>query len=62
MSKRKFIQLVDEGHVNGWDDPRMSTLSGMRRRGYPPEAIRGFVERVGFDETEFALRFCSSGI
>jgi len=47
MSKRKFIQLVDEKHVNGWDDPRMSTLSGMRRRGYPPEAIRAFVEHVG---------------
>ncbi|MGJ8694815.1 MAG: glutamine--tRNA ligase/YqeY domain fusion protein [Verrucomicrobiaceae bacterium] len=47
MSKRKFIQLVEEGHVSGWDDPRMSTLSGMRRRGYPPEAIRLFVKRVG---------------
>lgn len=47
MSKRKFIQLVDEGHVAGWDDPRMATLSGMRRRGYPPEAIRSFVQKVG---------------
>ena len=47
MSKRKFIQLVDENYVDGWDDPRMSTLSGMRRRGYPPEAIRSFVEHVG---------------
>ncbi len=47
MSKRKFIQLVEEGHVNGWDDPRMSTLSGMRRRGYPPEAIRNFVKTIG---------------
>jgi len=47
MSKRKFIQLVEEKHVDGWDDPRMSTLSGMRRRGYPPEAIRAFVEHVG---------------
>ncbi len=47
MSKRKFIQLVEEGYVNGWDDPRMPTLSGMRRRGYPPEAIRNFVKRVG---------------
>ena len=59
MSKRKFIQLVDEGHVNGWDDPRMSTLSGMRRRGYPPEAIRAFVERVGLTKqnslSDFAL-------
>jgi glutaminyl-tRNA synthetase len=59
MSKRKFIQLVDEGHVGGWDDPRMSTLSGMRRRGYPPEAIRAFVERVGLTKqnslSDFAL-------
>ena len=59
MSKRKFIQLVDEGHVTGWDDPRMSTLSGMRRRGYPPEAIRAFVERVGLTKqnslSDFAL-------
>ncbi|MGC6464235.1 MAG: glutamine--tRNA ligase/YqeY domain fusion protein [Akkermansiaceae bacterium] len=59
MSKRKFIQLVDEEHVNGWDDPRMSTLSGMRRRGYPPEAIRAFVERVGLTKqnslSDFAL-------
>jgi glutaminyl-tRNA synthetase len=59
MSKRKFIQLVDENHVGGWDDPRMSTLSGMRRRGYPPEAIRAFVERVGLTKqnslSDFAL-------
>ena len=59
MSKRKFIQLVDEDHVGGWDDPRMSTLSGMRRRGYPPEAIRSFVERVGLTKqnslSDFAL-------
>lgn len=47
MSKRKFVQLVDEGHVSGWDDPRMATLGGMRRRGYPPEAIRSFVKTVG---------------
>jgi glutaminyl-tRNA synthetase len=47
MSKRKFIQLVNEGHVNGWDDPRMPTISGMRRRGYTPEAIRNFCETVG---------------
>ncbi len=59
MSKRKFIQLVEEGHVGGWDDPRMATLSGMRRRGYPPEAIRAFVERVGLTKqnslSDFAL-------
>ena len=47
LSKRKLIQLVEEGHVTGWDDPRMPTLSGMRRRGYTPEAIRNFCERIG---------------
>ena len=47
MSKRKLLRLVDEGYVAGWDDPRMPTLSGLRRRGYPPEAIRDFCERVG---------------
>ncbi len=47
MSKRRLIRLVDEGHVAGWDDPRMPTLSGIRRRGYPPEAIRSFVEETG---------------
>ena len=47
MSKRALIQLVREGHVRGWDDPRMPTLSGMRRRGIPPEAIRDFIGRIG---------------
>ncbi|RME44252.1 MAG: glutamine--tRNA ligase/YqeY domain fusion protein, partial [Caldilineae bacterium] len=47
LSKRKLLKLVQEGHVRGWDDPRMPTLSGMRRRGYTPEAIRNFAERVG---------------
>jgi glutaminyl-tRNA synthetase len=47
MSKRKLLQLVQEGHVSGWDDPRMPTLSGLRRRGYTPEAIRDFCERIG---------------
>jgi len=47
MSKRKLLQLVNEGHVSGWDDPRMPTLSGVRRRGYTPESIRDFCERVG---------------
>lgn len=47
MSKRKLLQLVNENHVEGWDDPRMPTISGMRRRGYTPEAIRDFCERVG---------------
>lgn len=47
LSKRKLMTLVSEGHVSGWDDPRMPTLSGLRRRGYTPEAIRNFCERIG---------------
>jgi glutaminyl-tRNA synthetase len=47
MSKRRLLELVDGGHVTGWDDPRMPTLSGMRRRGVPPEAIRAFCAAVG---------------
>lgn len=47
MSKRKLLQLVNEGYVSGWDDPRMSTISGMRRRGYTSEAIRDFCDRIG---------------
>lgn len=47
MSKRKLLQLVEDGVVNGWDDPRMPTISGLRRRGYTPNAIRKFVETVG---------------
>jgi glutaminyl-tRNA synthetase len=52
MSKRKFLRLVNEGHVDGWDDPRMSTLRGMRRRGYRPEAIRQFMELLGVAKSE----------
>jgi glutaminyl-tRNA synthetase len=47
MSKRRLLRLVQEGHVRGWDDPRMPTLAGYRRRGYTPEAIRDFSERIG---------------
>ncbi len=47
MSKRKLLQLVNEGHVHGWDDPRMPTICGLRRRGYTPESIRNFCENIG---------------
>lgn len=59
MSKRKLLRLVKEGHVTGWDDPRMPTLSGMRRLGYTPEAIRNFIDRIGLTKvnslTDLAL-------
>jgi glutaminyl-tRNA synthetase len=52
MSKRKLLQLVKENYVNGWDDPRMPTISGLRRRGYSPESIRNFATRVGVARRE----------
>src|ERR671916_1059638 len=52
LSKRRLLELVEEGHVTGWDDPRMPTLVGMRRRGYTPEAIRNFCERIGVAKRE----------
>ncbi|MDD4819324.1 MAG: glutamine--tRNA ligase/YqeY domain fusion protein [Flavobacteriales bacterium] len=52
MSKRKLLQLVTEGHVTGWDDPRMPTISGLRRRGYTPESIRRFCETIGVARRE----------
>jgi len=51
LSKRKLLQLVQQKYVNGWDDPRMPTISGLRRRGYTPEAIRNFCRRVGVSKT-----------
>jgi glutaminyl-tRNA synthetase len=51
LSKRKLLQLVQEGHVSGWDDPRMPTLVGIRRRGYTPEAIRNFCNSIGVSKT-----------
>ena len=52
LSKRKLLTLVTEGHVSGWDDPRMPTLTGLRRRGYTPEAIRNFCEAIGVANAE----------
>jgi len=63
MSKRKLLQLVNEGYVSSWDDPRMPTISGLRRRGYTPESIRDFAERVGVQKRDnlidvSLLEFC----
>lgn len=63
LSKRKLIQLVGEGHVKGWDDPRMPTIAGFRRRGYTPESIRNFCERIGVAKRDSTvemplLEFC----
>jgi glutaminyl-tRNA synthetase len=57
MSKRKLLQLVTEGHVSSWDDPRMPTISGMRRRGYTPESIRDFCDRIGIAKRENIIDF-----
>jgi glutaminyl-tRNA synthetase len=63
MSKRKLLQLVNEGHVSGWDDPRMPTISGLRRRGYTPESIRMFADKIGVQKRDnlidvALLEFC----
>jgi glutaminyl-tRNA synthetase len=52
MSKRRLLQLVEEGHVQGWNDPRMPTISGLRRRGYTPESLRTFADRIGVARSE----------
>ncbi|MDX1486031.1 MAG: glutamine--tRNA ligase/YqeY domain fusion protein [Alphaproteobacteria bacterium] len=63
LSKRRLIELVSDGHVSGWDDPRLPTLSGLRRRGFPPEAIRDFAARIGVAKADSTvdmgfLEFC----
>ncbi len=55
MSKRRLLQLVQEKHVDGWDDPRMPTLSGLRRRGYTPESIRLFADRIGVSKADSVI-------
>jgi glutaminyl-tRNA synthetase len=57
LSKRKLLRLVQDGVVSGWDDPRMPTLAGIRRRGYPPAAIRDFCERIGVTKQESVVEF-----
>ena len=57
MSKRKLRRLVEEGHVAGWDDPRMPTLCGLRRRGYTPGSIRDFCERIGVGKTSNSIEY-----
>ncbi|HTF30841.1 MAG TPA: glutamine--tRNA ligase/YqeY domain fusion protein [Flavitalea sp.] len=57
MSKRKLLQLVNDGHVQGWDDPRMPTISGLRRRGFTPESIRFFAEKIGVARRDNMIDF-----
>jgi glutaminyl-tRNA synthetase len=57
MSKRRLLDMVEQGVVHGWDDPRMPTLSGMRRRGFPPEAIREFLKRVGVAKADTVIDY-----
>ncbi len=59
LSKRKLLRLVNEGHVNGWDDPRMPTIAGLRRRGVTPEAIRAFAEEIGVARKDARIELAS---
>jgi len=61
LSKRKLIQLVEGKHVHGWDDPRMPTIAGIRRRGVTPAALRLFCERVGISKVRPCPLFCTNG-
>ena len=57
LSKRKLIQLVEEKHVSGWDDPRLPTLAGARRRGYTPEGFRLFADRIGVSKADSWIEY-----
>ncbi len=59
LSKRKLLELVEEGHVQGWDDPRMPTISGLRRRGYTPESIRMFADRIGVARSDSTVEMAA---
>ncbi|HEX6104353.1 MAG TPA: glutamine--tRNA ligase/YqeY domain fusion protein [Gemmatimonadales bacterium] len=59
LSKRKLLRLVSEGHVSGWDDPRMPTIAGLRRRGVTPEAIRGFADRIGVARSDARIELAT---
>ena len=59
LSKRRLMQLVDEGHVTGWDDPRLPTLRGFRRRGIPPEALRDFIAKLSISKNEGVVEMAS---
>jgi glutaminyl-tRNA synthetase len=61
MSKRKLTRLVEEGHVEGWDDPRMPTIAGLRRRGYTPASIREFCDRIGVTKSDNTVEMGDAG-
>jgi glutaminyl-tRNA synthetase len=62
MSKRRLLELVEKGHVDGWDDPRMPTICGLRRRGYTPESIRNFCDRIGVAKRDSIVTWLHPGI